>query len=602
MNINKKKLEQYSNFGNNIGAVSDVAGNLANTINSMVGGKDPHSGLKGNVRTGIEQGWNSVADFAGNFGPYGKLVQGGLKAINAINSIQNAALGSAALDNMTTTDAILSSPLGMLVPGLGLVNALGGKNADTITKNEEVFAKVGSANGGTSAAVDEALNFSGKRYGLLSGGARKDANFGIAQARMWQNQIETQADVATTRKDLVSSMSGINSNRRAFDLQGGWNNSIHVGKQGMVLEKKIEVLSELELPTIKEFKQGGTVSLSELELPTVLSELSLEDVIKFAKGGIISDDVTTRDKNWEYIYERFPILKKLDNIELYYDKEFTPEEGSLEYIQSKYDDIPYYIKDEKPYQKPIKGKSVVVYNDNAIPEDLALDVLSHGMREYDSNYLTLVDNLLDNDLFYQEVFNQGFPIFSKIPYSKYKKLSDKQKSSLLRKFEKSEEFESIVDGLIRALLVKDEFAKKLRYNYSPKFIDTLKSSDEWKELENYIFPMQVDSFKEGGQFNVIPEGALHARLHHMENNENITKKGIPVVSEDENGNLEQHAEIERAEIILRLELTKKLEELYNKYNNSEYTQSEKDKFAIEAGKLLTDEILNNTIDNTNNLL
>jgi len=31
--------------------------------------------------------------------------------------------------------------------------------------------------------------------------------------------------------------------------------------------------------------------------------------------------------------------------------------------------------------------------------------------------------------------------------------------------------------------------------------------------------------------NVIPEGALHARLNHM-NNEKFTKKGIPVVAKD----------------------------------------------------------------------
>jgi hypothetical protein len=40
-------------------------------------------------------------------------------------------------------------------------------------------------------------------------------------------------------------------------------------------------------------------------------------------------------------------------------------------------------------------------------------------------------------------------------------------------------------------------------------------------------------FKDGGQMNVIPEGSLHARLHHMENADNLTKKGIPVV--DNNG-------------------------------------------------------------------
>ena len=121
-------------------------------------------------------------------------------------------------------------------------------------------------------------------------------------------------------------------------------------------------------------------------------------------------------------------------------------------------------------------------------------------------------------------------------------------------------------------------------------------------FESYtINEISLDSilpeYKEGGKFNVIPDGALHARLHHMDNDENITKKGIPVVSEGEGGELEQHAEIEREEIIFRLEVTEKIEELLKKYTDSS-SQDEKDNIAIEAGKLLADEILNNTQDNT----
>jgi hypothetical protein len=47
-----------------------------------------------------------------------------------------------------------------------------------------------------------------------------------------------------------------------------------------------------------------------------------------------------------------------------------------------------------------------------------------------------------------------------------------------------------------------------------------------------------DKYAKGGRFNVIPEGALHARLHHMDEAEHLTKKGIPVVSEGTNGKLE----------------------------------------------------------------
>jgi len=40
---------------------------------------------------------------------------------------------------------------------------------------------------------------------------------------------------------------------------------------------------------------------------------------------------------------------------------------------------------------------------------------------------------------------------------------------------------------------------------------------------------EINYLQNGGTVNVIPEGALHARKHHMEDDEHITKKGIPVV-------------------------------------------------------------------------
>lgn len=103
----------------------------------------------------------------------------------------------------------------------------------------------------------------------------------------------------------------------------------------------------------------------------------------------------------------------------------------------------------------------------------------------------------------------------------------------------------------------------------------------------------VPEFKSGGKVNVIPEGALHKNKHHLEDVnpefKDVTNKGIPVVSKEDGGELVQHAEIERNEIIFNLDVTNKLEELMKKAMMSP---------AIEAGKLLVHEILNNTIDNT----
>lgn len=104
---------------------------------------------------------------------------------------------------------------------------------------------------------------------------------------------------------------------------------------------------------------------------------------------------------------------------------------------------------------------------------------------------------------------------------------------------------------------------------------------------------EVAGFKEGGSINVIPEGALHAHKHHLddvdEKFEDVTCKGIPVVTESEGGSVTQHAEVERNEIIFCLDVTQQIEKLMKEGS---------DDAAITAGKLLVHEILENTEDNT----
>ena len=96
----------------------------------------------------------------------------------------------------------------------------------------------------------------------------------------------------------------------------------------------------------------------------------------------------------------------------------------------------------------------------------------------------------------------------------------------------------------------------------------------------------------GVDSNVLPEGALHARKNNLaELNpdlEDATKKGIPVMAVEGKQVQDQVAEIEHSEIIFRLEVTQKLEEL--RKDGSEEAM-------IEAGKLVTEELIENTQDN-----
>lgn len=95
--------------------------------------------------------------------------------------------------------------------------------------------------------------------------------------------------------------------------------------------------------------------------------------------------------------------------------------------------------------------------------------------------------------------------------------------------------------------------------------------------------------------NFIPEGALHKNKHHLEEQNpelegNITKKGIPVVTFQEDTVIQQ-AEVEAAELILCLDTTEKIEELYERYK-----QEPDDELLIECGKFMTKEITKNTED------
>ena len=124
--------------------------------------------------------------------------------------------------------------------------------------------------------------------------------------------------------------------------------------------------------------------------------------------------------------------------------------------------------------------------------------------------------------------------------------------------------------------------EEFRSNY-----DLNKSGDIWKYVPKK--GKEASKHANGGKMNVIPEGALHAHKHNLSDVKDITKKGIPVIS-DEDGGVLQHAEIEREEIIFTKEVTEKLEEL---------KKLGTDEAAIQAGILLANEIIENTDDRAN---
>lgn len=336
-----------------------IAGSIADVAGSLIP-KTEQSALT----EGLNQGYDAAANAAMAIPGVGTIIGGAMK-VGGMLSDGLTALG-VGTDQMTTADKILDSKFLKLTP-LGLVNAIGAKKADTITKDNEAFEQVGSSYGGTQATVDDALTKSGKKYGLLSGKARNKANQQIHNAQMQQSKMSNIADEA--QMAFAASNNPLIGLGTQLQLNGGYQQSaVRAGKSGLKMDRE------------------------------------------FAKRVI--------------------------------------------------------------------------------------------------------------------------------------KLSNGKKSRI-------------------------------------------------KKIQEEVRAEEVAGFKNGGAVNVIPDGALHAHKHHLEDVdgkfEEVTTKGIPVITEEKGGDIKQHAEVEREEIIFNLDVTKQLEKLM---------QDGSDEAAIEAGKLLVHEILENTVDNT----
>lgn len=352
--------------------IVSAAGTAMDTIGGFLPDKSVYGGDKGDVAKAADSIYDTASDVIGMVPGWGTVASLAMKG-NALLSKGVASLGGGT-DGMTTTDAILGSNFFQLTP-MGLINGFGGKKSHTLENGQserDTIASVGSGYGGSVNDWQNAMRYSGKKYGLFSSGARHKANNKVDSANNKMNLMTTISNDAKTQFELANNTADTNNMRYQMQLQGGYNPWTRTGRNGF----KIEQIN----------------------------------------------------------------------------------------------------------------KSRQIAN----------------------------------------------------------KLRDKETEANIAKHKEGGTF----------------------------FIPT-----NWQPSE------QLQKFQNGGSVNIIPEGALHARKHHMENADNLTKKGIPVVDNDGN----QQAEIERNEIIFRKEVTDRIEQL---------AKEGTDEAAIECGKLLTHEIIENTDDKT----
>ena len=523
--FNKKLGKSEVTGGQAIGIAADIGQNLLSTI------AGPKMGFNG-PNAGLQQGLDSAYDTASNaMMKVNPMVGGIMKAAGLTGNIINSVGGGT--DGMTKVDAVLNSaPMTLLTLGL---NGFLGKKTESITKDSEAFDQVGSSYSGTGSLVDDALTKANKKYGLLSGGARDEANALIRDAKLQQSTMANIADFARDSFAIQTSMTNINNTSRANRLMGGYNQgAMRIGRQGLkikkiisaynMLQKKNKLKDSIDYQAIQqELNQYNNLQFQEVEKNIIQETPSLFD-FKFKSGSIIYETNPSYIENFKF-----------------------QEGGSLSKKPRTLEELIKYAKQQNP-------RFVQRMSEHVKSIDLG-----NGLRGTHRLSWGTTDNP-NEAIVYPKIFENEN---GELIYDPKRAIDNAKKGDML--IMTPEEAEIFTKG--------------------------------YKQGQPDFF----QQFQKGGKFNVIPEGALHARKHNMDI-EGITNKGIPVVSQGDGGELQQQAEIEREEIIFRLEVTKKLEELQEKYYSDNYTKKEKDDLAIEAGKLLVKEMLYNTKDNTNNLI
>ena len=515
------------------GIVGTAIGVASDIIGSFLPQKDEYDGPKGDVTQTMDSVYDGISDAAMSLGPVGMLVGGIMKGGAMLGKGVNALGGGT--DGMTTTDAILGSSFLNLTP-IGLINGFGGSKADTITKDDLAFEQVGSSYTGSNMDVNNALTKSGKKYGLFSQKAKNKANKEIQDARRQQYTISNIADDAYERFAIRNSMAAINENRRAFNMQGGYDQqAVRIGRSGLKIdsnEKARNILNKYNKQQTNQLQQGGTLDPFEYYLES-LPENQRDSTNFRVKDYWIFNG---KPKDFKEARRRGMFTQEKDGWHASSIAE-NPETGEIEYMKASSHPTRHMESDWYEYG--------LIYNEDQNGNVYTIQ-LEPGVPGYED----------------WKKFTHDYELVKSEPYWKYVKRKQKEIPS---------------------------------HKEGGTFIEV--SMETFIEL---VDPTSIPEFQNGGSINVIPDGALHARKHNMDL-DGITKKGIPVVSES-NGEIEQQAEIEKEEIIFRLEVTQKLEELEKKFYSDESTQEEKDECALEAGKLLVNEILYNTQDNTGKLL
>lgn len=588
----------------NVANLAGIGASIADT--ALFGNQTPteYQGVKGGITQGLDTAYDAIETGVSVIPGIGTLA-GAIMAGNKLLGHGVKAMGGGT-DGMTTTDAILGSAFLQATP-IGMINGFGGKSTSAFTKDTDIFANIGGSYLGSNALADEVEPYAGKKFGWFSSSSQKKYEDKIQEMIRQQNILRNISNESERVKTLQQTMTGAEAQSLNNLLNGGYRDITFSKKGGILNSFKdkldrariiIETKKTIIIEPVEEKEETKNV-IPEGALHANLHHMDLDNVTK--KGVPVIDN----EGDQQAEIERDEIIFRLEVTKLIEEfKKDGSDEAAIKAGKLLTEEILYNTEDRTGLLEKFKqgGEIQIAQEGTKLnPKSIVdFDSFQKYLRETgrfapDFDYKGFYDDKeLRAKWLEEELSNPGnahMKDYYKLPqhhtYSKESKGGEDFGGEWLGNDEVGWIFKASPFNMAQHSF---EDMKKYWDNNEPESIlwygnDFYKAKPK-QEIETL-------EFKQGGSLNVIPDGALHARLHHMDI-DNITKKGIPVIDNNE----KQQAEIELNEIIFRLEVTKKLEDLKRKHGDYEYSKKEKEEVELEAGKLLVDEILYNTDDRT----
>ena len=554
-------------FGSSYGG---VIGDTASALGDMIG-KRGLDGKHGGITKGMDTAYDTVQKAAANFGPYGQIVSAAM-GVNKLlgNAVSKIGGGT---DGMTKTDAVLNSAFLNMTP-LGLINGFGGRKANTYTRNAELDRSTNGGFQGFLTTQDVTQIGAGKKYGLFSSGARNKQNQLTEFTSNMKHTISGIVDTNTINNLAAQGSTPFIANQQSVDLSGGIQ-QMRAARHGMQFSRRVISKYQVGNKLKRTFKTVDVATGKYVEIPKDLDKDQIKGrtPIRLYNGTVVfmNGDGTVTSDRWEVIGQREHLTPKGQEGMKVEDLTKLKGEEPISYMN---DGTPLYMKGDGtigPISEPGKDNLFQLIEDSDAN-------FAKRLKDPNRKAIKLSDGTWGNFKLAWSEDEYGVMVYPEIQEidGKLVDLSDDPEKA----------WQSAVDHKDFIHFPSKEAAEWFTTHYKEYYRGFDKQ------------PKELQEFKQGGQMNVIPEGALHARLNHLDqindDLKEVTSKGIPVITKEEGGEVVQHAEIEHSEIIFTLDVTNKIEDLRKKWH-----EDKEDKYAIEAGKLLVKEILHNTDDRTN---